>query len=226
MAMLRVGSLPCGCSAAEHTPRFVAVTGGPGAGKTAVLELAVRMFCEHVAVLPESASVLFAGGFPRHDSLAGRSAIQRAIFHVQREVERLVAEERLVAVALCDRGTPDGLAYWPASELQFFDELGTTRSAECARYSAVVHLETPTAARGYDHSNPQRTEDPELARRIDERLRTVWMDHPRRFLIPSTVDFMSKVRATLEVVRAELPPCCHSHPLEPPAERRETGGPP
>ena len=39
--------------------------GRPGAGKTAVLELIQRSFCGHVRVLPESAGILFGGGFPR-----------------------------------------------------------------------------------------------------------------------------------------------------------------
>jgi hypothetical protein len=44
---------PCPCSA-PHTPRRVVITGGPGAGKTAVLALTRQPFCEHVKVLPEA----------------------------------------------------------------------------------------------------------------------------------------------------------------------------
>jgi hypothetical protein len=47
-----------------HDARLVAVTGGPGAGKTAVLELAARSLCEHVAILLEAATIVFGGGFP------------------------------------------------------------------------------------------------------------------------------------------------------------------
>jgi len=38
---------------------LVVLTGGPGAGKTAFLEIARRNFCEHIAVLPEAASIVF-----------------------------------------------------------------------------------------------------------------------------------------------------------------------
>ena len=69
------------------------LTGGPGAGKTAVLELALRSLCKHVAVLPEAAAIVFGGGFPRRTSVPARKAAQRAIFHVQRESERLVLED-------------------------------------------------------------------------------------------------------------------------------------
>ena len=69
--------LSCECTTA-HTPRVVVLTGGPGAGKTAVLELIRRSFCEHIVVLPEAAGILFGGGFPRLTDGEGRRAVQRA----------------------------------------------------------------------------------------------------------------------------------------------------
>ncbi len=50
--------VPCECASAHATRRIV-LTGGPGAGKTALLELIRQSFCEHVTVLPEAASVIF-----------------------------------------------------------------------------------------------------------------------------------------------------------------------
>ena len=49
---------PCDCTE-RHARRRVVLTGGPGAGKTAVLELIRLFFCEHVKTLPESASIVF-----------------------------------------------------------------------------------------------------------------------------------------------------------------------
>jgi adenylate kinase len=72
--------------------RLVVLTGGPGAGKTAVLEVVRRNFHRGVAVLPEAASILFSGGFPRRKDLPGHRAVQRAIYHVQRELERIALE--------------------------------------------------------------------------------------------------------------------------------------
>lgn len=62
-----------------HDRRRVVLTGGPGAGKTAVLEMIRQSFCSHVKVLPEAASVVFGGGFPREDDPDCRRAAQRAI---------------------------------------------------------------------------------------------------------------------------------------------------
>jgi predicted ATPase len=111
----------CECSDV-HDRRRVVLTGGPGAGKTAVLELIRQSFCSHVKVLPEAASVVFGGGFPREDDDACRRAAQRAIFHIQRELE-IVGDNHNPAVVLCDRGTIDGLAYWPGPIEDFWSFL-------------------------------------------------------------------------------------------------------
>jgi len=65
---------------------------------------------------------------------------------VQREVERLVAEEQQVAVALCDRGTVDGVAYWPDPPETFWQDVGSELSAELAR-AATRLVKIPMAGR-------------------------------------------------------------------------------
>lgn len=80
----------CGCQEMHRPQRRIVLTGGPGAGKTAVLELVRQSFCEHMVVLHEAASVVFGGGFPRSDTASHRRAAQRAIFHIQRELEAAV----------------------------------------------------------------------------------------------------------------------------------------
>lgn len=49
-----------------HERRRIVLTGGPGAGKTALLELIRQSFCSHVTVLPEAASIVFGGGWDGH----------------------------------------------------------------------------------------------------------------------------------------------------------------
>ena len=81
----------CDCPE-PHPARRIVLTGGPGAGKTAILELVRQSFCRHVQVLPEAAGILFAGGFPRGAAPELLRAVQRAIFFTQRElVETTVA---------------------------------------------------------------------------------------------------------------------------------------
>ena len=128
--------VPCDCRE-PHARRRIVLTGGPGAGKTAVLELVRQNFCRHVDVLPEAASVLFSGGFRRGVTPLARKAAQRAIFHVQRELETVAEVEDNVAITLCDRGTVDGFAYWPGPE-EFWRAMGTSVEAELRRYDAVI----------------------------------------------------------------------------------------
>jgi predicted ATPase len=198
----------CGCQATAHTPASIAITGGPGAGKTALIQLVRAGFCEHVAVVPESATILYSGGFPRPGSVDGRRVVQRAIFEVQRQLERLVLAEARPAIALCDRGSLDGLAYWPGDEASFFAEMGTDHARELARYAAVIHLTTPADGEGYSHANPVRHESPDEARALDQRLLAVWGRHPAHHVVAAHRDFVTKLDAAVRLIRALVPPCC------------------
>jgi predicted ATPase len=182
------------------------LTGGPGAGKTAVLELVRQEFCAHVHVLPEAAGIVFGGGFPRAGSLEWRRSAQRAIFFVQRELESTGQAED-AAIVLCDRGTVDGAAYWPGPE-SFWDSVGTTLERELSRYDAVIHLRTPPIDGGYNHTNPLRLESAMAAAEIDAQLLKIWDGHPRRFVVPPSPDFLEKAARTVEILKAEMPECC------------------
>ena len=202
--------LGCTCSV-PHQTRRVVLTGGPGAGKTAVLELIRKAMCAHVRVLPESAGIVFGGGFPRSNTVMVRRAAQRAIFYVQRELEASVEGD--VAIALCDRATIDGVAYWPGPN-DMFAAVGTSLDEQQARYHAVIHLRTPAANNGYNHANPLRIETALEAAAIDDKIAVAWARHPRRLEVPATQDFLAKAAAAIELVRAELPACCREHAID------------
>jgi predicted ATPase len=194
----------CDCDAVHARRRFV-LTGGPGAGKTAVLELIRQSFCRHVVVLPEAAGIVFG----EQDEACTRAA-QRAIFYVQRELEH-VGDSHNPAIVLCDRGTLDGLAYWPGAPDEFWSSLATTRREQFARYDTVIHLRTPGSEHGYNHRNPLRTESAAAAAEIDGRILQVWAEHPRRFVIESSATFLDKAARALGILLAEVPPCCRHH---------------
>jgi predicted ATPase len=184
----------------------VVLTGGPGAGKTAVLELIRLFFCEHVKTLPESAAIVFSGGFPRGPELDSRQAAQRAIYHVQHELESTEDVDN-AAIVLCDRGTIDGSAYWPGPG-ELWPAVGTTIEAELARYDAVIHLRTPTSAEDYAGRNSVRIETVEEAGVIDARIAQAWSGHPRRFTVEATADFLTKAAEAMQLLRDEVPECC------------------
>ena len=199
----------CQCDDAHGEPQFVAVTGGPGGGKTAILEMASRAFCSHVVILPEAASIVFGGGFPRIGTPLGRRAVQRAIFHVQRQLEELAREPtQSIALVLCDRGTVDGAAYWPGEASEYWEQVGTTQAIELAHYDAVIHLETPPIDKGYNHQNHLRTETAQEAALLDDAIREVWSQHPHRIAISSEARFMDKAMHALHTIELLLPPGC------------------
>jgi predicted ATPase len=200
----------CGCKGL-HEPRRVVLTGGPGAGKTATLEMVKQSFCEHVRILPEAASIVFGGGFPRSARGEGLKAAQRAIFFVQRELEALAAAQN-AALVLCDRGTVDGLAYWPGPE-DLWVSVGTNREEQFARYQTVIHLRTPTEDGGYNRVNRLRTESATEAAVLDAKILEAWNGHPHRIVVENTPDFLAKAAHVIELIRANLPRCCLGHQL-------------
>jgi predicted ATPase len=201
------GGAACHCAQAAHDARLIVVTGGPGAGKTALLETVRRDLCEHVAILPEAASIVFGGGFPRRDPASSRRAAQRAIYHVQRQLEREQLERDNTALLLCDRGTVDALAYWPGDPAELWRDVGSSLEAERARYALVLHLRTPPSSE-YNHKNPLRVESAAEAARLDARIAEAWRGHPRLVTIEHQRRFVDKVRAAVAVLREALPACC------------------
>lgn len=202
---------PCPCAPPTVKPRLVVVTGGPGAGKTAVLEIVRKVFCERVAILPEAASILFSGGFWRLDSQAGQRSTQRAIYHVQKELQTIFFEENKWTLGLCDRGTLDGLAYWPGKPEEFLAALGTTLESELNQYYGVIHLRVPSITNGYNRQNPVRLETAEMAAAIDQRIHEVWKAHPNYYQISSAVTFADKINESVELMSTFLPECCQNH---------------
>ncbi|QQR92069.1 MAG: AAA family ATPase [Myxococcales bacterium] len=172
----------------------IVLTGGPGGGKTTAADLFRREIGERVVVVPETATMLFAGGFPRVDNLHARQAAQQAIFHVQRNLEDIQFANYPGRILLCDRGTVDGAAYWTDGPDEFFLKVGSSLEVELKRYDAVLFFES--AAVGgleIEGGNPQRIEDIEDAKALDLRLRKLWSAHPNYFFIPHNSSFFQKI---------------------------------
>lgn len=176
----------------------VVVTGGPAAGKTAILDVIRRHLDGKIAVLPESATTLFSGGFPRPSDADGKRLVQQAIFTVQRSLEGIYALEQPDRPHICDRGGLDGAAYWPGGLSRFLGAMGTTLDAEYRRYDAVIFLETSAFdEKIYPADNPHRLETPDQARRIDRALRNIYENHPRFYFVGHEVRFYEKVAVCL-----------------------------
>ena len=99
-------------SSRKPTVHKIALTGGPGGGKSTAAELFKREYKELISLVPEVATLLFKGGYPRVDSPLVVESIQSSIFHVQLNIENTYATLFPHHTLLCDRGTVDGGAYW------------------------------------------------------------------------------------------------------------------
>ncbi len=195
----------------ERSPaiRHIAITGGPGAGKSTVAARLGQELAGRVVVVPEVATHLLGGFFPRIADAEERRAVQRAIYHVQLSLESVHRKRAAEGTVLVfDRGIPDGAAYWPEGSDAFFSALCGDPAAARARYDAVVFLETaakgglPITGQGVQNVNIARTEGQAEAVRVDTLLRQVWSPHPNFRFVGYTATFEDKVSAALGQLRA------------------------
>jgi hypothetical protein len=179
------------------------MTGGPGGGKTTAADLFRRELGEQVVIVPESATILFGGGFPRSAQVDACRSAQTAIFHVQRNIEDVQAALYPERILLCDRGTIDGAAYWPDGPGEYFAAMRTSLEAELARYDAVLFFETAAVAGlSIEGGNPIRRESLEQARKLDGELRTLWSRHRRFLFVPHDQSFFRKLSVGLTLLQA------------------------
>jgi predicted ATPase len=180
----------------------IVLTGGPGGGKTTAADLFRREIGDRVVIVPEAATLLFQGGFPRSREPQTSKFAQTAIFNVQHQLEEVQAALFPGRTLLCDRGTVDGAAYWPGAPDDYFAAVGTTLHAELARYDAVIFFET--AALGgvsIEGGNPIRNETIAEAVILDGKLRALWSQHPRFILIPHNPSFFNKIGVGLAALQ-------------------------
>ena len=192
-------------AASTEPIRRVVFTGGPAAGKTAILDVVQRHLDGEVQVLPESASILFQGGFPRPTHVRGRRLVQQAIFHTQRCLEEVYAMDRPEVPHICDRGSLDGAAYWPGGLERFLGAMGTTLESEYRRYDAVIFLQSSAHdVDAYPGTDQHRTETSAQARKVDDALRAIWESHPAFHFVGQEAKFYEKVAAVLITLQRVL----------------------
>lgn len=191
----------------------IVVTGGPSGGKTTLIEALQKDMTNKVSVVPEAASILYRGGFPRRFSDAGKIHAQRAIYFTQRELEELIVGESKAFALVCDRGSLDSIAYWPGhSAADFFKSLNSSAAAEHARYNWVLHLDTADGE-SFDSTNPIRTENHDQALELNSLIKEAWKGHPCRVIIPHEADFLSKIGKAKAVIQKILAGASHSEVL-------------
>lgn len=172
----------------------IVITGGPGGGKTTALDLFRRELSGKIASVPEAATMIFSGGIERSQEASVVCAQQVAIYNLQRNLEDVQRQLYPECLILCDRGSLDGLVYWPGSDEDFFKTMNTSLEAELARYDAVIFFETAAkSGKEIKSNNPIRNESEQQAIELDKRLKMVWSKHQNFNLVSSSESFIKKI---------------------------------
>lgn len=193
----------------------IVITGGPCAGKTTAMSWIQNEFTEKgytVLFIDETATELITGGAAPWRS-SSRTDFQRWLTHLQIEKERVFSEiaktmpNRKILI-VCDRGTLDSRAYLTDAEFRkLLSEMNTDEVTLRDQYDAVFHL--VTAAKGAEgfytlSNNIARTETPEKAAELDDRLIAAWTGHPHLRVIDNSTDFSSKMLRLIKEIASFL----------------------
>ncbi len=193
----------------------IVVTGGPCGGKSTALSY-IKRTAEaegfRVLTVGETATELISGGVAPWTckTNAAYQGFQIALQIYKEDIFLAAADgmdaEKLLLV--CDRGLLDNRAYM--TEEEFFVCLsarGDALADYVSRYDAVFHL--VTAANGAESfystaNNAARTETPEEARLVDERLLVAWSEHPRLYVFDNRGSFSDKMERLCDTLKSVL----------------------
>ena len=193
----------------------IVITGGPCAGKTTVMSWIQKEFEKkgwRVLFVPETATELISGGVAPW-TCGSNTDYQTFQVRLQKEKERIFEDAARTMKAdkvliVCDRGVLDNKAYM--TDLEFdtvMRTLNTDEVAERDQYDAVFHL--VTAAKGALQAytlanNAARTETPEQAAALDDKLIAAWTGHPHLRVIDNSSTFEDKLHCVLKEIASFL----------------------
>ena len=120
---------------------------------------------------------------------------------------------------VCDRGFFDNCAYMTGDEFrQVLGKLNVTEEELLESYDGVFHLETTAKRASFFYgtaNNAVRTETPEEAAALDDRLIAAWSAHPHFRLIENLNGFENKMRHLIAEIAV-----CLGEPVPPEVRRR------
>ncbi|MBQ5969236.1 MAG: AAA family ATPase [Clostridia bacterium] len=193
----------------------IVITGGPCAGKTTAMSRIQKTLTAlgyTVLFVPETATELITGGVAPWTCGTNRD-YQLCHLKLQLEKEAVFAAAAATMPAekvllVCDRGAPDCRAYMDDETFSgVLADLGTNEVALRDRYDAVFHLVTAAkgAAQYYTtENNTARTESPQAAAALDDRLIAAWTGHPHLRVIDNAGDFENKLQRLIKEITSFL----------------------
>ncbi|KAI3382967.1 hypothetical protein SNEBB_003129 [Seison nebaliae] len=186
----------------------VALCGGPCGGKTSSLEY-IKSYFEgigwKVLLIPETASLILGSGFQYSDIeksdgvikfqenvLRTIISLENTIFDAADQLANLNNQNILI---LCDRGTMDIMGFIGKEKWKHLMEKNKNEWNEIdlrdRRYDQILYLQS--AAVGAEEfytltTNPNRSEDVDLARYLDQKALDAWLGHPALDLVDNRKD--------------------------------------
>ena len=193
----------------------IVLTGGPCAGKTTGMSWIQNTFTQMgyaVLFVPETATELISGGVAPWN-FKENVDFQDCLFQLQLEKERVFyqAAEKIDSdkvLIVCDRGILDNLAYMSHAEFENILKNNHLDEVELRdNYDAVFHL--VTAAKGAEEfytteNNTARTETPEQAAAVDDKIISAWTGHPHFRVIGNNSDFETKMKKLIKEISSFL----------------------
>lgn len=163
--------------------KVVVIAGPAGCGKTSLIDQ-LKLRYPDVHFSPEVASLLITqvGIKPPTNPVEG-NRFQQAVYRTQKILERTTIEYAVSQgkrAVVFDRGTVDCPAYLSGGIPHFEDLCRTTMRAEYDSYDRVLFLGLPSKD-VYDRikaNNPARIETYEQALEQQEKIFTLWDEHP------------------------------------------------
>ena len=193
----------------------IVITGGPCAGKTTALSRIQHHFTKlgyTVLFVPETATELITGGLAPW-TCGSNADYQLCQMQLQLEKEKIFTQAAATMpvekiLLICDRGALDNKAYMTSLEFaQVLEKLNRSEVELRDNYDAVFHL--VTAAKGAEQvyttaNNAARTETPQQAAALDDKLIAAWTGHPHLRVIDNTTDFETKIKRLLTEIASFL----------------------
>lgn len=193
----------------------IVITGGPCAGKTTAMSWIQNTYTQlgyKVLFVPETATELITGGVAPW-TCGTNLDYQRCQLELQLEKERIFEQAAMTMDAgkvliVCDRGTLDNRAYMSGEEFAaVLDAIGSNEVELRDGYDAVFHLVTAAKGAGNFYTtanNSARTETPEQAAELDDKLIAAWTGHPHLRIIGNETDFEGKMKNLMREISSFL----------------------
>ena len=182
-------------------PRIV-ITGGPCSGKSTIMD-SMRLV-DGLHCVPEVATIII-GQLGIKPKKGFNKKFQRLVHSTQRLFESTSIQYAVIdgkRGILFDRGTVDGAAYCEGGVREFEDTLRTRIDHEYSQYDLVICLDIPPEDIYEAHriNNLARSEDYQLARKLGNRIKEVWQNHPNFVFISNDGCWDEKVRKVKEAI--------------------------